>query len=220
MKRKHASIIIALLIAGVGLWQTVEKRLELQCYVFQQASIYRQAYDQGYARRDGIRKLVWQDILAEFGGQSWRAPLDNVFHEVIMGGTRADQVVRQVRFPLDPNPDMSCDGFILWSIIDGRASDIIWNYRQDAGIESMYEISLDLGEIPKEELVHYSVVAESVLSKTIWDDAVMVSTTQTRFLGEVSARQWLNGIYAPDVWSRWYVNWREDRQGALRTVRR
>ena len=159
-------------------------------------------------------------MLAEFGGQSWRAPLDNVFHEVIMGGSRADQVVRQVRFPLDPKPDMSCDGFIIWSIIDRRAGDIIWNYRQDAGIESMYEISLDLGEIPKEELVHYSVVAESVLSKTIWDDAVMVSTTQTRFLGEVSARQWLSGIYAPDVWARWYVNWREDRQGALRIVRR
>ena len=210
MKRKHAFIIVALLIVGIAVWHVAEKRLDLACYRVQQGSIYLTASGQGYATDEAIREQIWQDTVDEFYGQAWRASLDRFVHETFLGGSRADRVIRQVHLPVGPYADFSCHGVIAWSIYDKRNGETIRKDSFFTGVETMHEISLALDDIPRDELDHFLVIAESVLNKTTGDDSGRTSVDRIRALGEVSAKAWLRGEYVPEPWSSWYLAWRED----------
>ena len=99
MKRVYATRIIALLIIVVLIWQYVEKRQDLQCYVRQLASRHEFVFKAGYASEVEIREIVFKDTTADFHGQAWRASLDQIFQAIFMGGNRGAQVVAYLTNP-------------------------------------------------------------------------------------------------------------------------
>ena len=212
MKKRHISWAIAILIAGVLIWQVIDKRAAFQCYVLQQASLYKQVYDQGLATRHEIHELVWNDTVADFKGQDWRAALDRVYHELFLGGSRARQVMAELHDPADHPADLICGGYILWTIRDVRDSSV-WQSFHEFDIESMRDLTAALDLIPPDELRHYKITVQVTTARLIRDDFGGISVSRTRDGGEVSADEWLRGNYVPEYWSGWYAAWLErDRE--------
>ena len=214
MKRVHATRVIVLLIIGVLIWQYVEMRNDLQCYVMQRASNLEFVFAAGYASEDEIRDIVWNDIMTEFYGQAWRASLDQVFHTIFMGGNRGQQVVAHLMNAPADSPDFSCGGRIEWTIwwIYGSADMAVYKRYSSAENKSLHDVTTALQAIPPEELQDYEVDAELTYFKSRWKNGSGDWSGFSRDGGTVSAREWLEGNIVPDYWSGWYESWLEQGQ--------
>ena len=211
MKRVHATRIIALLIIVVLIWQYVEKRQDLQCYVRQLASRHEFVFKAGYASEDEIRAIVWDDTVADFHGQAWRASLDQIFQAIFMGGNRGQQVVAYLTNPSLDEPDFYCEGSIEWTIWHDPDSTILRRY-SGSEIKSFYRVTTALKAIPQEELRHYTVEAVEWSFKGSWDGGRGAMSSFSRDAGTVSAREWLDGKVVPDYWSGWTASYVEQVQ--------
>lgn len=208
MKRVQATRVIMLLITAVFIWQFVDKRKDLQCYVMQLASRHAFVFKAGYASAQEIRQAVWNDTLAAFHGQVWRAKLDRMWHEGIMGGGRGDQVLALLRNPEDTPTGIFCFGSINWKIWHDTASTVFREYSGE-DMKTLHQITTALQAIPPDELRHYEVTATVTYYESEWRDGLTAWSGVLRQAGAVSARQWLDGKIAPDYWSGWYADWQE-----------
>ncbi len=211
MKRSHATRAILLLIIVVFIWQYVEKRNDLQCYVRQLASRLEFSLAAGYATEDEIRDVVWDDTEADFHGQAWRASLDQIFHAIFMGGNRGAQVVAYLTNPPVDLPDFFCNGSIEWTIWYDPDITVYRNY-SGSEIKSFYRVTTALKAIPQEELRHYTVEAVEWSFKGSWDGGRGAMSSFSRDAGTVSAREWLDGKIVPDYWSGWTASYVEQVQ--------
>lgn len=211
MKRVYATRLIVALIIGVLVWQYVERRNDLQCYVMQLASMHEFVFTAGYASEDEIRDIVWDDTVAVFHGQAWQASLDQVFHAIFMGGNRGQQVVAQLSNPPADSPDFTCEGYIDWTIWHNPDFKVHGIY-SDEGIESLHQVTTALQAIAPEELRHYEVEADLNYTKSRWNEGNGDWSVGYRTIGTVSAREWLEGKIVPDYWSGWYESWLEQGQ--------
>ena len=209
MKRKVATRVIALLILVVLVMQVVEKRNDLQCYVMQQATRHDLVFTAGFATADEIREIVWNDTVADFHGQSWRASLDQIFHAIFMGGNRGNQVVAWLLNSADEPNDFSCAGTINWAIWDDRDFTVLENF-SSSDIETWHAFTTALRAIPKEDLQHYKVSASDLSNKYSADERGSTSIWQHRDAGEASAQAWLRGDIVLEYWSAWYASWLEN----------
>ena len=206
MKRVHTTRVIVLLIIGVLIWQYVEKRNDLQCYVMQLASRHEFVFKAGYASEDEIRDIVFNDTVADFHGQMWRASLDKIFHTIFMGGNRGAQVVAYLLNPPDDYRDFSCGGSIEWRIWYDPDVTVNRSY-SGTDIKPMRRVTTALQNIPLEELQHYQVLADLTFHKGSWNDGIGAWSAGSRSAGTVSAREWLSGKIVPDYWSGWYKSY-------------
>ncbi|MCY4072270.1 MAG: hypothetical protein OXG60_13315 [Chloroflexi bacterium] len=211
MKRVHATRVIVVLIIGVLIWQYVEKRKDLQCYVMQQADRLESVFKAGYVTAEEIRDSVWTDIETDFYGQAWRVSLDQVFHAIFMGGNRGQQVVAHLANPPDVSSDFLCGGSIEWIIWYDPDATVYRDY-SGTNIKPMHLVTTALQGIPPEELQHYQVEvnltyysSNSYKGSTTWSGGY-------REVGTMSAREWLDGRIVPKYLSNWYESWREDWQ--------
>ena len=160
MKRVYATRIIALLIIVVLIWQYVEKRQDLQCYVRQLASRHEFVFKAGYASEVEIREIVFKDTTADFHGQAWRASLDQIFQAIFMGGNRGSS-----RSALDESPGRSARfllyGSIEWTIWYDPDITVHRNY-SGTDIKSGHHVTTALQAIPQDEL-HYEVRRSNLL---------------------------------------------------------
>ena len=208
MKRVHATRAIVLLIIVVLIWQYVEKRNDLQCYVMQLATRHEYVFKTGYASEDEIRAIVWNDTLADFHGGAWRASLDQIFHAIFMGGNRGQLVLTQLKNPPADSPDLYCSGSITWEVWYDPDSAVHRSYSA-TNLKSVHHVTTALKAIPQEELRHYSVEVDIISWRGIFDEHSYTLIAQYRDDGEVSAREWLGGKILPDYWSGWYYSWLE-----------
>ena len=206
MKRVHTTRVIVLLIIGVLIWQYVEKRNDLQCYVMQLASRHEFVFKAGYASEDEIRDIVFNDTVADFHGQMWRASLDQIFHTIFMGGNRGNRVVAYLLSPRDDYPDFSCEGSIEWTIWYNPDFTVLRNYT-GTGIKSLHHVTTALQAIPQEELRQYEVKVDLTFFRRSWNEGIGAWSGGSRSAGTVSAREWLDGKIVPDYWSGWYESW-------------
>ena len=211
MKKVHITRAIGLLIIVVLIWQYVEKRNDLQCYVLQLASRHEFVFKAGYASEDEIRDIVFNDTVADFHGQMWRASLDQIFQAIFMGGNRGKQVVALLLNPPDDLPDFSCEGSIEWTIWYNPDFTVLRNYT-GTGIKSLHHVTTALQAIPQEELRQYEVAADLTYYSGSWNEGNTAWSGGSRDAGSVSAREWLNGKIVPDYWSGWYAAWLEQWQ--------
>ena len=211
MKRVYATRIIALLIIVVLIWQYVEKRNDLWCYVMQQADRLESIFTAGHATAEEIRDTVWTDTEADFYGQAWRVSLDQIFHAIFMGGNRGAQVVAHLTNPPDDLPDFYCGGSIKWTIWYDPDITVHRSY-SGTDIKPMRRVTTALQDIPLEELHHYEVAADLTYYKGNWNEGNSAWSAGSRDAGTVSAREWLDGKIVPDYWSGWYESWLEGWQ--------
>ena len=211
MMKKLATRVIALLIVGILIWQYVEKRNDLQCYVRQQAAKLGFAFRVGYASEEAIREIVWHDTAAGFHGQLWRVKLDQVFQAIFMGGNRGAQVLAHLRHPPPDPPDLICDGYIDWTI---WYEPDVTVYRDYSGtdMKTAHLVTAALKALPQEELRHYAVRATEYTYRGSYFEGGGIGIYEFRDAGEVSAREWLAGDIVPDYWAPWYAAWRENWQ--------
>ncbi|MDE2859344.1 MAG: hypothetical protein OXN94_15980 [Chloroflexota bacterium] len=208
MKKVHASRITVALIAAVLIWHYVDRRNDLQCYVMQLADMHEFVFEAGYASEDEIRDIVWNDTVAAFHGQAWRVKLDQVFHAIFMGGNRGQQVLNHLRNPPADPPEFICAGSINWSIWhDPDFTEYRHYYGED--IKSLHQVSIALQAIPPEELRHYEVSANLSYVRHSSHEGGSDWSSSYRYLGTVSARDWLEGAILPDYWAGWYESWLE-----------
>lgn len=210
MKRVHATRAIGLLIVVVLIWQYVDKRHDLQCYVMQLASRHEFVFSAGYASEDEIRDIVFKDTTADFHGQAWRASLDQIFHAVFMGGNRGAQVVAHLLSPSDDLPDFSCEGSFNWTIWYNSNSTIHKDY-SGTDLKTAHHVTTALKAIPQEELGYYSVAVDIISYRDAFDGHSGSGSYMAHYRsgGEVSAREWLGGKIVPGYWSGWYAAWLE-----------
>lgn len=207
IKRVHATAVIVLLLAILSVMQIIDHRNALRCYVSQQAAKYQQA--QGFATADEIHDIVWDYTVADLDGQLWRARLDDLFHDIFMGGRRGEQVWAELQNPVDDFSDVYCFGYIEWVIWDTRDDTTLERTWTSSGIEDVHDITLALQALPPEDLRHYKVYVKDISSQTIGDDETSTWIYQHRRGGEVSAKDWLDGGIVPSAWAGWYVDWQE-----------
>lgn len=208
IKRVHATAVIVLLLAILSVMQIIDHREALRCYVSQQAAKYQQA--QGFATADEIHDIVWDYTVADLDGQLWRARLDDLFHDIFMGGRRGEQVWAEMKNPADEFSDVHCFGYIEW---------VIWNNREDMmfrtidsgeGMEAVHNVTFTLQTILSGGLQYYTVKAMDISFQSSWDESGGSALIyHRRPLGEVSAKDWLNGEIAPAAWAGWYARWQE-----------
>ncbi len=208
MKKVHATRAIVLLIITMLIWQYVEKRNDLQCYVMQQADRHKWVFQAGYATADEIREIVWNDAVTDFHGQLWRAKLDQVFQAIFMGGNRGAQVVAYLTHPPPAPSDLYCKGSIEWRIWYDPDIAVYRSY-SGADIKSVHHVATTLKTLPQEELRHYSVAATEYSYKGNFYEGGSAGIHKARDAGVVSAREWLRGEIVPDYWSSWYAAWLE-----------
>ena len=207
IKRVHATAVIALLIAILVVMQIIDHRNALRCYVSQQAAKYQQA--QGFATADEIHDIVWDYTVADLDGQLWRARLDDLFHDIFMGGRRGLQVWAELKNPADEFSDVYCGGHIEWATWDTRDDTTLERTRSSSGIEAVHDITLALQALPPEDLRYYKVYVGDFSFRSFGDDEASTWLYQHRRGGEVSAKDWLNGKIAPPSWTGWYARWQE-----------
>ncbi len=207
IKRGHATAVIALLIAILAVMQAIDHRNALRCYVSQQAAKYQQA--QGFATADEIHDIVWEYTVADLDGQLWRARLDDLFHDIFMGGRRGEQVWAELQNPADEFSDAYCFGYIEWRIWNNLNGAITETINSGEGMEAVHNVTFALQTIPPEELWHYEVSAVGASFQSIWSDERNTWIYHQRPLGDVYAKDWLNGEIAPPAWSVWYARWQE-----------
>ena len=203
IKRGHATAVIALLIAILAVMQAIDHRNALRCYVSQQAAKYQQA--QGFATADEIHDIVWEYTVADLDGQLWRARLDDLFHDIFMGGRRGEQVWAELQNPADEFSDVYCGGNIEWFIWNPRDYTILEKTWASSGIEDVHEVTMALQALPPEELQHYTVEVKDVSFQSVGGDLIY----HQRETGRVSAADWLRGGIAPPAWAGWYADWQE-----------
>lgn len=208
MKRVYVSRVIAVLIIGVSILRVIEIRNDLQCYVMQQATRHEFVFAAGYATADEIRDIVFNDTVADFHGQAWRASLDQIFQAIFMGGNRGQQVVAHLNKPSVDSLDFYCEGSIRWTIWYNPDSTVFRNYT-GTDIKSLHHVTTALQAIPHEELRHYEVVADLTYFKDRWNEGIGAWSGGARDAGTVSAREWLSGNIVPDYWSGWYAAYLE-----------
>ena len=209
IKRGHATAVIALLIAILAVMQAIDHRNALRCYVSQQAAKYQQA--QAFATADEIHDIVWEYTVADLDGQLWRARLDDLFHDIFMGGRRGEQVWAEMENPSGEFSDVYCDGHIEWAIWDTRDDTTLERTWSSSGIEAVHDITLALQALPPEDLRYYRVYMEESSFQFTYADEISAGIYQYRGSHEadVYAKDWLNGEIAPPAWSVWYARWQE-----------
>lgn len=209
IKRVHATAVIVLLIVVLSVMQIIDHRNALRCYVSQQAAKYQHV--QGFATADEIHDIVWEYTVADLDGQLWRARLDDLFHDIFMGGSRGEQVWAEMENPADEFSDVYCGSYIewtIWDIRDDTTSERAWT---SSGIERVHEVTLALQALPPEELRYYKVYVEDVSFQFIGGDETSTWIYQHRggHDVEVYAKAWLRGAIVPSSWAGWYAAWQE-----------
>ncbi len=205
IKRVHATAVIVLLIVVLSVMQIIDHRNALRCYVSQQAAKYQHV--QGFATADEIHDIVWEYTVADLDGQLWRARLDDLFHDIFMGGSRGLQVWAEMNNPADEFSDVYCGGYIEWTIWNNLNGAVTETIDPASDMESVHNVTFALQTIPPEELWHYEVSAVEVSFQAIWSDERNTWIQHRRPLGEVSAKDWLRGEIAPVAWAGWYAAW-------------
>ena len=205
IKRVHATAVIVLLIVVLSVMQIIDHRNALRCYVSQQAAKYQHV--QGFATADEIHDIVWEYTVADLDGQLWRARLDDLFHDIFMGGSRGLQVMAEMQNPADEFSDVYCGGYIEWTIWNNLNGAVTETIDSASDMESVHNVTFALQTIPPEELWHYEVSAVEVSFQAIWSDEGNTWIQHRRPLGEVSAKDWLRGEIAPAAWAGWYAAW-------------
>ena len=211
MKRVHTTRVIVLLIIGVLIWQYVEKRNDLQCYVMQLA---RQATSSYFQSRICQRKMkfvisVFNDTRRRLSMEGmWRAIAgQNLSTRSSWVATAAQQVVTYLTEPPGRlSPDFSCGGSIEWRIWYDPDVTVHRSY-SGTDIKPMRRVTTALQNIPLEELQHYQVLADLTFHKGSWNDGIGAWSAGSRSAGTVSAREWLSGKIVPDYWSGWYKSY-------------
>ncbi len=212
MKRTHVTRVIILLIIGLLILQYFEKRNALQCYAMQLADRLEYAYTAGFASQEEIRDIVWDDTVADFYGQEWRASLDHIINAIFMGGGRANQVVARLLSPLQDSSGFICGSSIEWTIWHKTEMSDYDQHFTGVDIQTGYGVTIALEAIPPEELKHYEVGASVLSFRNSWEDDRSTWISQYRDAGSVSAREWLEGKTVPDFWSGWFAAWLENWQ--------
>jgi len=218
MKTKLLSRLLLFLIIGLLIAQVLEKRDDVECYVYPHADRYQLVYDQGFVTDQEIRDIVWNALVTEFHGQQWRAALDNVYHAVFMGGSRPDLVLKQLRNPVgEAWWVVTCEGGISWDVRDERERFPVWYSADSRNSKSANDVTIALRRIPQEELQHYRVEATIYVDTLVYRDNGQTEIFERRDVGEISAEDWLAGRIVPEYWSAWHDRWlqhEEKRQAA------
>lgn len=210
MRQRHASRLIMLLIIGLLVAQVREKRDDVECYVNPHADRYQQVYDQGFTTDQEIRDIVWNDLVAEFNGQVWRATLDNIYHVIFMGGSRAELVLKQLRKPIGELWwIVTCEGGISWTVRDERDRWPPWHSVDTRNSASAYDVTVALNRLPKADLQHYRVEATIYVDMTIYGDDGYTYIHERQDAGEIGAKDWLAGHIIPKYWSTWHDRWQQ-----------
>ena len=212
MKRRHIELLMVTLIVVLLAAAYLQKRHDLQCFVFQQASKHQQVFDDGFATLDEIRQVVADYTLERFNGGEWRANLDDAVHAVLMGGSRSELVAEELRDPAEPPSDWRCFGDLQWDIYDSRGQPSFVDSAFGANLDALHEITAKLRDLPAEELAHYKVEAQDYALKSTWTADEEAWIHVSRIIGEVSAKDWLKGKILPEDWVSWYAAWREGNQ--------
>lgn len=210
MRNRYASRLIMLLIIGLLVAQVLEKRDDVECYVNPHADRYQLVHDQGFATDQEIRDIVWNDLVTKFNGQVWRATLDNIYHAVFMGGSRAELVLKQLRNPIgEAWWIVTCEGGINWTVRDERDRWPAWHSVDTRNSESAYDVTVALRRLPKAELQHYRVEATIYVDTTIYGDNGYTDVYERKGAGEINADDWLAGLIVPEYWSAWHDRWQQ-----------
>lgn len=209
MRKKLTSWLIVFLIVIVFIANTVQRRDNFECLVLAHADRYQLIVDQGVATVQEIHDAVWTDMLAEYHNHTWRMHLDNVYHAIFMGGSRADHVLNRLRNPTDEARwNINCEGGIRWNIsavlIDKSKSPI--NSKDG---KSVYDVTVALSRIPKAELRHYFVNTFLHSDIRVYGHGVNRYIEEWRRVGTVNAEDWLAGQIVPEHWSAWHDRWRQ-----------
>ena len=174
------------------------------------ADRYQLVYERGFATDREISDIVWNELVAEFNGQEWLAMLDNLYHAVFMGGSRADLVLKQLRNPIGEEWwIVTCEGGINWTVRDERERWPWWYSVDTRNNNSAYDVTVALRRIPNEELQHYQVEATVYLDMRVYREDGYTDIYEHQDTGEISAADWLAGQIVPEYWSGWHERWQQ-----------